>query len=964
MLLALTMVITMMPFGAFATDENAAAEAGKSSAAATDESAVTVTEDAAATDESTATVTEDVAAEKNEGVAADAEEGASAATDESAAAEEEDENAADEEADEEAGPSVPVPAEPENGIPLVVVNVDECELHIDEEGDAYGSIQDMNDSEDHSVRCTGSVDILIPEGYKGGYGDSVLSPDADTGKLQLSYIRGRGNSTWFVSKKPYKIKFKTAQDLFGMGSCKEWALMAAAWDITLMKNRIVSWLGEQMDMPFTPQMVPVDLVMKGSYGSETYLGTYYISELVDADENRVDIKKLKKNTTEETGENNISGGYLISLYNDSQDSDEPRNAVFKTDGGIEYYIRAPEYEGNDSSELTEGQNKQREYISRYIQHIEDLITEPDAIDEAAHNEIAGLLDLTSAADYWLIQEFTKNGDAYITGSTYLYKDRDGKLCFGPLWDFDGGLGSQNDETDNIADYEENTEGFNYTWFSWIAELREKDPLFTEFIKERWLVMNGKLEELTKDNGVIDQFRDEVAASQVKNGQIWPDDVFVAEDAEKYSLVIEKQKKWIDQRREWFNSNLDSIQKSTLTVTYSLDGTVIKTEKVRCNGNICDPPDAPVKDGKIFIGWYCEKMQLYAGEFTFLEDTEFTAQFIDEADEVIPSAIYLQRSEDWADLQDEIYLSMGDVRFVPQNVTIRDVIWSSSDENVAEVSDDGQVTLNSTGDAVITAMHHSGVSASYTLHVYDSEETKAEKITGVRADEKLTLETGQTTQIKWTLQPEGCVLQSTSVFFESGDESVAEVDAQGVVTAKSPGTAIISISIFSGSFDSDEDPQEFTAECEVTVKAKSDTEPDTEPDPEPDVKPDVTPDPKPDVKPDVTPDPEPVVKVIKPKGTKIRSLKKHSKAITVKWKKQSAKVASSHISGYQIQLATNKKFTKNKRTVTVKGYKTTSKKIKKLKGKRRYYVRIRTYKVLNGKRYYSSWSGRKSIKTKK
>ena len=56
-------------------------------------------------------------------------------------------------------------------------------------------------------------------------------------------------------------------------------------------------------------------------------------------------------------------------------------------------------------------------------------------------------------------------------------------------------------------------------------------------------------------------------------------------------------------------------------------------------------------------------------------------------------------------------------------------------------------------------------------------------------------------------------------------------------------------------------------------------------------------------------------------------------------------------------------TKNKKTVTVKGYKKTAKKIKKLKARKRYYVRIRTYKVLKGKKYYSAWSRIRSVKTR-
>ena len=104
--------------------------------------------------------------------------------------------------------------------------------------------------------------------------------------------------------------------------------------------------------------------------------------------------------------------------------------------------------------------------------------------------------------------------------------------------------------------------------------------------------------------------------------------------------------------------------------------------------------------------------------------------------------------------------------------------------------------------------------------------------------------------------------------------------------------------------------------------------------------------------------------INPKGTSLKKLKKAKKAVTVKWKKQKTKMSKARITGYQIQLATDKKFTKNKKTVTVKGYKKVSKKVTKLKGGKKYYVKIRTYKTIKGKKYYSKWSKVKTIKTKK
>ena len=103
--------------------------------------------------------------------------------------------------------------------------------------------------------------------------------------------------------------------------------------------------------------------------------------------------------------------------------------------------------------------------------------------------------------------------------------------------------------------------------------------------------------------------------------------------------------------------------------------------------------------------------------------------------------------------------------------------------------------------------------------------------------------------------------------------------------------------------------------------------------------------------------------IKPKATSISSLKAGSKKFTVKWKKQATQTT-----GDQVQVATNKKFKKNKKTVTIKKQKTTKTTVKKLKAKKKYYVRVCTYKTvkINGKsiRIYSGWSKTKTVTTKK
>ena len=99
------------------------------------------------------------------------------------------------------------------------------------------------------------------------------------------------------------------------------------------------------------------------------------------------------------------------------------------------------------------------------------------------------------------------------------------------------------------------------------------------------------------------------------------------------------------------------------------------------------------------------------------------------------------------------------------------------------------------------------------------------------------------------------------------------------------------------------------------------------------------------------------KLIVPMGTTLSSVTKGKQKFTAKWKKQTTEVT-----GYQIQYSTSKTFASGNKTVTVSSSKTTSKTVKKLKSKKTYYVRIRTYKTVDGIKCYSGWSSKKSVKT--
>ncbi len=98
---------------------------------------------------------------------------------------------------------------------------------------------------------------------------------------------------------------------------------------------------------------------------------------------------------------------------------------------------------------------------------------------------------------------------------------------------------------------------------------------------------------------------------------------------------------------------------------------------------------------------------------------------------------------------------------------------------------------------------------------------------------------------------------------------------------------------------------------------------------------------------------------KQKNTKLSKPKAGKKSITLTWKKATAK----GIKGYEIQCSTDKNFQKGVKTVTIKKTKTTSTTIKKLKSKKKYFVRIRTFKKSGSEKVYSKWSKAKAVKVK-
>ena len=143
---------------------------------------------------------------------------------------------------------------------------------------------------------------------------------------------------------------------------------------------------------------------------------------------------------------------------------------------------------------------------------------------------------------------------------------------------------------------------------------------------------------------------------------------------------------------------------------------------------------------------------------------------------------------------------------PEDASDKTFAWSTSDEKVATVDENGKVTAVAAGTATITATTTDG---GKTAKCEVTVEAKVIPVEGVTVDkETLEMVEGDEATLAATVAPEEAT--DKSVAWSTSDEAVATVDAEGKVTAVAPGTATITVTTTDG---------EKTAKCEVTVSAK-------------------------------------------------------------------------------------------------------------------------------------------------
>ena len=647
--------------------------------------------------------------------------------------------------------------------------------------ESQGSISAMNGDPFHDTECYGSVHLQVPEGFQSEYTDQAQEDVT----LDLEYIRGRGNSTWDNDKKPYKVKLDKSTDLFGMGKNKHWVLLANRYDPSFMRNKMTYWLGDQLGMEFTPQSVPVEVMMNGEY-----YGSYFLTEQIRVGKTRVNIDDLEDGTgPDATEEPEITGGYLLSM---GSDEDE---LSFETKQGMSFYLEHPSFEDYKNE-------TQLNYIKGYMQDTENAIFGKNFKD-ASGKSYEEYLDIPSAVDYFWIQELSHNGDAYGNGSTYLYKKRDGKLFWGPLWDFDfvawGDLEYQNYDT----------EGFLTNGCNWFVHMLS-DPAFAQKVRDRWPAIKEQMTEITKEGGLLDQYYEQLKTSARYDTEKWGDftktsgfDDFMGmpdvpdiqeeldqakEDAESrtYKDHVEQLRGWLNQRVAWVDENLEQLEVKEVKLRFLADGKEIDTYSVAADQPIGELPEAPAKKGYLFKGWYIYGDVRLTPQDSISEDLDAEAVYVRVDQTVKVKKVFLSDYKLYCSLFDEDAALTAIVS--PEDAINQDVEWSSSDPKVVEVSSDGQLSLLAAGKATITAASKDGPKATCEVVVSDSfdEDHYLSDFSLSPASQKV--KKGDRVQFVVNTEPE--YVMKSPINWISSDPKIAEVDSYGVVTAKAAGKAQI------------------------------------------------------------------------------------------------------------------------------------------------------------------------------
>lgn len=379
-------------------------------------------------------------------------------------------------------------------------------------------------------------------------------------------IRLRGNTSSAYDKRPMAIKLNKSAKVLGMEKHKRWVLLSPWTDMSLIRNYLAFYIARTIQKHFengpadgsaygkglkwNPSGENVELVING-----IHVGNYLLCEQIKIDKNRLNITAPFEDVVKDGNANPTMEdcGYLLEF-----DKNYDETYKFHTK------LRGLPCLFKDDLAADGAGRIIFDDVQSYINNIESNLT------YGKYDEAYKSLDVNSVIDYWFVYEIAMNDEIQHPKSVYMYKDGAGKLCAGPVWDFDSQNFTNVDTEKNqwyyhtwsslLIERSKSGEGLQYMWWP----LLMKDQNYIDRVKLRWANVYPDLVEIA--NNVVEDRRKANRLSDYYNRKIWKIGNYLdsrwqcGDEDMEFDAVMDNLKYCYNKRLENLNSTITNLKK--------------------------------------------------------------------------------------------------------------------------------------------------------------------------------------------------------------------------------------------------------------------------------------------------------------------------------------------------------------------------------------------------------------------
>lgn len=338
----------------------------------------------------------------------------------------------------------------------------------------------------------------------------IYEKDGPSSEIMTLTVRGRGNSSFRMSKYGIKLDFDQKQSLFGMPKGTDFALVANFKDKTHVKNYVTYQLASILGDDYSPRTQFVEV-----FFNREYLGLYLLVESVKVSKNRVNLNKDK-------------ASYLVE-----KTTSHDNKPFFETKNGNLFEIKYPKEPSQESIDIV------AEHFSKFEFAQKDTV----------HFIPSNWIDTLDFARYYWIQEFAKNFDARFLRSLFTTWEQGDVLKMGPVWDFDLAYGIFRTGTTGHKDWIVR----NFGWYKWLW----KNESFKNSCLSYW-TQNKHLFKNVPDS--IETVSQRIKKAVKNDNKRWPtlnstENMYHDIAFESYEDAVDSLKNWVSERYYWIDENL-------------------------------------------------------------------------------------------------------------------------------------------------------------------------------------------------------------------------------------------------------------------------------------------------------------------------------------------------------------------------------------------------------------------------